>query len=156
MMRVVVAAAVLAVALTGCAGHAGHPTVTKIDDTAVKSPPATISPYQLLREPSSQNGISDVPLAGGPGRGDTTFPLTLLPLNATHLIVRWTCDGKGILKVIIDGVVWAESPCATNVVSSGDLPLWKVKDRHPKMVTIDVPSDVYWKVAVVERGGAIS
>lgn len=156
-MRALAATAALAVALTGCTSHHDHPVAVKApDDTAVKSAPATISPYRLMRDPTSQNRLSDVPLAGGPGKGRVEFPLRMLPPEATHLITRWVCNGKGVLKVIIDGVMWAESPCANNMIASGDLPLLKITDRHPKLLVIDAPADTYWKVTIVEQGGAIS
>lgn len=140
-------------ALSSCSHH----SATKADDKATAGPSVAVStsPYQLLSDPSGLIKNGEAPLGGGAGKGDSKFSLVKLPADASHLIVRWDCDGTGVFEYYLDGVLYSSSPCATNVVATADLPLKKAK-IHPKVLTIKAPADVYWKIAITQVSGQAS
>lgn len=139
-----------AIVLSGCMGQ--H----RSNDVAARptAAPTTISPYALLDDPSSYAKIDEMPLAGGMGQRDKQFTLAKLGASATHLIVRWTCSGSGTFQYLLDGVVYSSSPCARDVVYSANLPLKGMK--HPRLLTLQAPAGIYWRISITQLGGQSS
>jgi len=142
--HLVVGLAVLA--LAGCTTH--HAVSGHLDDSTLRTSAPPTSPYLLLADPGvAVKKPGEAPLGGGAGKGPSSFSLAELAPNASHLIVRWDCDGSGTFAYYLDGVMYSSSGCKTNVVDAADLPL-KAAKLHPTMLTIKAPTDVYWKISI--------
>lgn len=146
--------ALLIVALVLAAAGWSLRSTHSASDDALAAPNTTaamtVSPYQLLSDPSQYRKPNETILGGGAGAGTNQFSLAKLSPSATHLILRWDCSGAGTWQEYLDGVLYSSSACARNTLGTADLPL---RQPHPKLMRIQAPSGMYWKVSITEIAG---